>query len=61
MRKFYYVLILCAFTISCDKQEISQDISNVVVKKELSKSEIILKNNLNQTAKIIAGLVKEKR
>jgi hypothetical protein len=60
MRNFYYVLLICAFTFSCDKNENPDVSTNEIVKKELSKSEIILKDKLNQAAKIMSNLVQDK-
>jgi hypothetical protein len=60
MRKFYYVLAICLIVASCDKDESLKQSNFEISKRELNKSEIILRDNLKQTAKIVANLVQDK-
>ena len=60
MRKFYYILIFCFIASSCDKDELPKPSSDEFIKKDLTNSEVILKDNLKKAAILIADLVKDK-
>jgi hypothetical protein len=59
MKNLIYALTICLLVTACEKNEtlpVSQDLTG---KRALSQSEIILKNNLDQTAKIIAEIAQD--
>lgn len=60
MRRFYYLLIICFIVASCNKAEFQQPTSVELVKRELSKSEMVLRDNLKRAAIIVADIVKDK-
>ncbi len=60
MKQLSIIFIICLCFAACEKEDSSITIQDQSVKRELDKSEIILKNNLSKTAIIVAKLANEK-
>lgn len=59
MKNLVYAIAVCLLLASCEKYESGQINKNQVNKKILTESETILKNNLDQAAKILADVIQD--
>jgi hypothetical protein len=57
--KILSLILPCLILLSCHKEEYNKP-PEILVKKELNKEEKLLKENLNKTALILSGLLKDK-
>jgi len=59
MKNLVYAIAICLITASCEKYESGQIMQDQVGKRVLTGSETILKNNLDQAAKMIADIIQD--
>lgn len=59
MRKICYLIIICFISTACSKDKEQIESSEQIIRRDLSPSEIILKSNLQSTAKIFASLISD--
>lgn len=59
MRNLFYTLLICLVFISCERSEPVQPIDNET-QRTLSAEELVLKANLDATAKLLVQLIEDK-
>ena len=59
MKNLIYAIAICLFVASCEKYDSGPINQDLVSKRLLSDSEILLKSNLDQAAKIMADIIQD--
>ena len=59
MKKLIFIIAICLFAAGCEKYDSGPVNQNTVGKRLLTGSETILKNNLDQAAKILADVIQD--
>lgn len=59
MKKLIYVIAICFLAAGCEKDDTALNDSDQLNKRMLTGSEIILKNNLDQAAKLITDIIQD--
>ncbi len=59
MKNLIYAFVICLLVTSCEKNESGQSQQSTTNKRQLSSSEVILKENLQQAAQILANIIQD--